>query len=74
MLYLNFVCFCYNFQVVIIWDEGIRRYMELIVKNRYKLFELEIFGVYELEGLEVGVIFNCNFKCDYCCVYNWDDG
>lgn len=55
-------------------NEGTRRYNELTTKNRYKSLELETPGVYELEGLEVGVTSNCNYKCDYCCAYNRDDG
>ncbi|MCK6074606.1 radical SAM protein [Paenibacillus silvae] len=43
-------------------------------RNKYKALELESPGVYELEGLEVGVTSNCNYKCDYCCAYNRDDG
>ncbi|OWR31879.1 radical SAM protein [Saccharibacillus sp. O23] len=43
-------------------------------ENKYKALELETPGVYELEGLEVGVTSNCNFKCDYCCAYRRDDG
>lgn len=46
----------------------------MTTKNRYKSLELETPGVYELEGLEVGVTSNCNYKCDYCCAYNRDDG
>ncbi|MCM3173014.1 radical SAM protein [Paenibacillus sp. MER 99-2] len=46
----------------------------MAAKNRYKSLELETPGVYELEGLEVGVTSNCNYKCDYCCAYNRDDG
>ncbi|TDL67719.1 radical SAM protein [Paenibacillus amylolyticus] len=46
----------------------------MISKNKYKSLELETPGLYELEGLEVGVTSNCNYKCDYCCAYNRDDG
>ncbi|CAM3307999.1 radical SAM protein [Paenibacillus taichungensis] len=46
----------------------------MTAKNKYKSLELETPGVYELEGLEVGVTSNCNYKCDYCCAYNRDDG
>lgn len=42
--------------------------------HQYKALELEQPGVYELEGLEVGVTSNCNFKCDYCCAYRRNDG
>ncbi|MEF2965013.1 radical SAM protein [Paenibacillus sp. M1] len=40
----------------------------------YKALELERPATYELEGLEVGVTSNCNFRCDYCCAYNRNDG
>lgn len=40
----------------------------------YKSLELDKPDIYELEGLEVGVTSNCNFKCDYCCAYRRDDG
>ncbi|WP_410767710.1 radical SAM protein [Fontibacillus sp. BL9] len=40
----------------------------------YKALELEKPETYELEGLEVGVTSNCNFRCDYCCAYNRNDG
>lgn len=40
----------------------------------YKSLELHKPDTYELEGLEVGVTSNCNFKCDYCCAYQRDDG
>lgn len=40
----------------------------------YKSLELHKPDIYELEGLEVGVTSNCNFKCDYCCAYQRDDG
>ncbi|PZD97539.1 radical SAM protein [Paenibacillus sambharensis] len=42
--------------------------------NKYKSLELEKPGVYELEGLEVGVTSNCNFRCSYCCAYERNDG
>lgn len=44
------------------------------IENKYKALELEKPGIYELEGLEVGVTSNCNFKCDYCCAYQRNDG
>lgn len=44
------------------------------IENKYKALELEQPGVYELEGLEVGVTSNCNFKCNYCCCYQRNDG
>ncbi|MDO3409916.1 radical SAM protein [Saccharibacillus sp. CPCC 101409] len=47
---------------------------ETHTENKYKALELETPGVYELEGLEVGVTSNCNFACDYCCAYRRDDG
>jgi MoaA/NifB/PqqE/SkfB family radical SAM enzyme len=40
----------------------------------YKSLELSKPVTYELEGLEVGVTSNCNFKCDYCCAYQRNDG
>lgn len=40
----------------------------------YKALELVRPTEYELEGLEVGVTSNCNFRCDYCCAYNRNDG
>lgn len=41
---------------------------------KYKSLELSKPDVYELEGLEVGVTSNCNFRCDYCCAYQRNDG
>ncbi|MDQ0086966.1 MoaA/NifB/PqqE/SkfB family radical SAM enzyme [Paenibacillus anaericanus] len=41
---------------------------------KYKFLELEKPVTYELEALEVGVTSNCNFRCDYCCAYNRNDG
>lgn len=41
---------------------------------RYKSLELDKPLTYELEGLEIGVTSNCNFRCDYCCAYNRNDG
>lgn len=41
---------------------------------RYKALELDKPLTYELEGLEIGVTSNCNFRCDYCCAYNRNDG
>ncbi|GGG05526.1 hypothetical protein GCM10010912_57750 [Paenibacillus albidus] len=41
---------------------------------RYKSLELDRPLTYELEGLEIGVTSNCNFRCDYCCAYNRNDG
>ncbi|QSF46744.1 radical SAM protein [Paenibacillus tianjinensis] len=41
---------------------------------KYKALELDNPLTYELEGLEVGVTSNCNFRCDYCCAYNRNDG
>ncbi|AIQ23137.1 radical SAM protein [Paenibacillus sp. FSL H7-0737] len=41
---------------------------------RYKALELDKTLTYELEGLEIGVTSNCNFRCDYCCAYNRNDG
>ncbi|MDF2926544.1 MAG: Fe-S oxidoreductase [Paenibacillaceae bacterium] len=40
----------------------------------YKALELNRPLTYELEGLEVGLTSNCNFRCDYCCAYNRNDG
>lgn len=40
----------------------------------YKALELDKPLTYELEGLEIGVTSNCNFRCDYCCAYNRNDG
>lgn len=40
----------------------------------YKALELEKPDTYGLEGLEIGVTSNCNFRCDYCCAYNRNDG
>ncbi|MEO3944096.1 radical SAM protein [Gorillibacterium sp. CAU 1737] len=40
----------------------------------YKSLELVKPEEYTLEGLEIGVTSNCNFKCEYCCAYNRDDG
>lgn len=41
---------------------------------KYKSLELVRPQVYELEGLEVGVTSGCNFRCDYCCAYERNDG
>jgi MoaA/NifB/PqqE/SkfB family radical SAM enzyme len=41
---------------------------------RYKALELDKPLTYELEGLEIGITSNCNFRCDYCCAYNRNDG
>lgn len=41
---------------------------------KYKSLELIKPVTYELEGLEVGLTSSCNFKCDYCCAYNRNDG
>ncbi|WP_410511877.1 radical SAM protein [Paenibacillus sp. BR2-3] len=41
---------------------------------KYKSLELDKPVTYELEGLEIGVTSNCNFRCDYCCAYNRNDG
>lgn len=41
---------------------------------KYKSLELEKPLVYELEGLEIGITSNCNFRCDYCCAYQRNDG
>ncbi len=41
---------------------------------KYKSLELDKPLTYDLEGLEVGVTSNCNFRCDYCCAYNRNDG
>jgi len=41
---------------------------------RYKALELDKPLTYELEGLEIGVTSNCNFRCDYCCAYNRNNG
>ncbi|MEJ8305673.1 radical SAM protein [Saccharibacillus sacchari] len=46
----------------------------MLTENKYKALELETPGLYELEGLEIGVTSNCNFKCDYCCAYRRNDG
>lgn len=40
----------------------------------YKALELDKPLTYELEGIEIGVTSNCNFRCDYCCAYNRNDG
>lgn len=40
----------------------------------YKALELENPDTYALEGLEVGITSNCNFRCDYCCAYQRNDG
>lgn len=42
--------------------------------NPYKFLELENPTEYRLEALEVGVTSSCNFKCDYCCAYERNDG
>lgn len=44
------------------------------MSTKYKALELDKPMTYELEGLEVGVTSNCNFRCDYCCAYNRNDG
>lgn len=41
---------------------------------KYKSLELHKPDIYELEGLEVGVTSSCNFKCEYCCAYQRNDG
>ncbi|MDT3426994.1 MoaA/NifB/PqqE/SkfB family radical SAM enzyme [Paenibacillus forsythiae] len=40
----------------------------------YKSLELVKPQTWELEGLEIGVTSSCNFRCDYCCAYNRNDG
>ncbi|WP_083180180.1 radical SAM protein [Paenibacillus yonginensis] len=40
----------------------------------YKALELEQPDRFALEGLEVGITSNCNFRCDYCCAYQRNDG
>ncbi|MDF2938296.1 MAG: Fe-S oxidoreductase, partial [Paenibacillaceae bacterium] len=40
----------------------------------YKSLELVKPERYKLEGLEVGLTSSCNFKCDYCCAYQRNDG
>lgn len=40
----------------------------------YKSLELNKPMTYELEGLEVGLTSSCNFRCEYCCAYNRNDG
>lgn len=40
----------------------------------YKSLELNRPDTFELEGLEVGVTSNCNFRCEYCCAYRRNDG
>ncbi len=40
----------------------------------YKSLELVKPELYTLEGLEVGLTSSCNFKCDYCCAYQRNDG
>jgi MoaA/NifB/PqqE/SkfB family radical SAM enzyme len=47
---------------------------EVNIIMRYKSLELEKPTTYALEGLEIGVTSNCNFRCDYCCAYNRNDG
>ncbi|MGG6313698.1 radical SAM protein [Paenibacillus macerans] len=42
--------------------------------KKYKFLELEKPVAYQLEALEVGVTSSCNFKCDYCCAYERNDG
>ncbi|WP_379134003.1 radical SAM protein [Paenibacillus sp. sgz500958] len=44
------------------------------IRMKYKSLELNKPLTYELEGLEIGVTSNCNFRCDYCCAYNRNDG
>ena len=41
---------------------------------KYKSLELDKPLTYDLEGLEIGVTSNCNFRCDYCCAYQRNDG
>lgn len=41
---------------------------------KYKSLELQKPSVYQLEGLEIGLTSNCNFRCDYCCAYKRNDG
>lgn len=41
---------------------------------KYKSLELQKPVHYSLEGLEIGVTSSCNFRCDYCCAYQRNDG
>ena len=40
----------------------------------YKMLELDGSSRCRLEGLEIGLTSNCNFRCDYCCAYQRNDG
>ncbi|CAH1207379.1 GTP 3',8-cyclase [Paenibacillus sp. JJ-223] len=65
---------CILFGLSAMPNQDVREVYGMTAKNKYKALELETPGVYDLEGLEVGVTSNCNYKCDYCCAYNRDDG
>lgn len=53
---------------------GNGRKMNKMSEKKYKFLELVKPETYALEALEVGVTSNCNFRCDYCCAYERNDG
>lgn len=47
--------------------------LELRPKHEFKMIELGSKQEFVLTALEIGLSSNCNFRCDYCCAYNFND-